>query len=47
MGKTALIIALGMSLIVAFFTMRLQSNSREGLDSTINMFTSTQARFNC
>lgn len=44
MGKTALIIALGMSLIVAFFTMRLQSNSREGLDSTINMFTTTQAR---
>lgn len=44
MGKTALIIALGMSVIVAFFTMRLQSNSKEGLSSTINLFKSTQAR---
>jgi hypothetical protein len=44
MGKTASIVALGMSALIAIFALRLQSNSREGLDSTINMFTSTQAR---
>lgn len=44
MGKTALILVLGASLLVSFFSLRIQSNSKEGLSSTINMYSSTQAR---
>lgn len=44
MGKMALILTLGMSVIISFFVLRLNSNTREGLGTTINMFQNTQAR---
>ncbi|MGE5806444.1 MAG: hypothetical protein ACM34M_11675, partial [Ignavibacteria bacterium] len=44
MGKSSLIIVLGISVIVAFFILRLNANSKENLAVTINMFEQTQAR---
>ena len=44
MGKALLIIALGVSVIVSFFTLKLNSNSKENLSTTVNMFEQTQAR---
>lgn len=44
MGKMALILTMGMSVIIAFFVLRLNSNSKEGLSTTVNMFQNTQAR---
>jgi hypothetical protein len=44
MGKSSLIIVLGMSVIVAFFVLKLNSNSRENLSTTVDMFDQTQAR---
>jgi hypothetical protein len=44
MGKMALILTLGMSVIISFFVLRLNSNTREGLGTTINMYENTQAR---
>ena len=44
MGKGVLIIALGMSVIVSFFILKLNANSKENLSTTVNMFEQTQAR---
>jgi hypothetical protein len=44
MGKSTLIIVLGLSTIVAFFILKLNANSKENLSTTINMFEQTQAR---
>jgi hypothetical protein len=44
MGKGLIIIVLGISVIVGFFTLRLNSNSKENLSTTVNMFEQTQAR---
>ena len=44
MGKSLLIIALGMSVIISFFILKLNSNSKENLSTTVNMFEQTQAR---
>jgi hypothetical protein len=44
MGKSSLILVLGISVIVAFFILKLNANSKENLAVTINMFEQTQAR---
>jgi hypothetical protein len=44
MGKSSLIIVLGLSAIVAFFILKMNGNSRENLSTTVNMFDQTQAR---
>lgn len=44
MGKSSLIIVMGMSVIVAFFVLKLNSNSKENLSTTVDMFDQTQAR---
>lgn len=44
MGKALLIIALGMSVIIGFYILKLNSNSNENLSTTVNMFEQTQAR---
>ena len=44
MGKALLIIALGVSVIISFFTLKVNSNSKENLSATVNMFELTQAR---
>lgn len=44
MGKSILIIVLGMSVIVGFFILKLSANSKENLSTTVNMFEQTQAR---
>ncbi len=44
MGKSSLIIVLGMSVIVAFFILKLNANSKESVSTTMNMFEKTQAR---
>lgn len=44
MGKSSLIIVLGLGGILSFFTLRLNSNSNENSRTTINMFEQTQAR---
>ena len=44
MGKGLLIIALGVSVIVGFYILKLNSNSKENLSTTVDMFEQTQAR---
>jgi hypothetical protein len=44
MGKSSIIIALGMSVIVAFFILKINGNSKENLSTTVDMFCQTQAR---
>lgn len=44
MGKSSVIIALGMSVIVAFFILKINGNSKENLSTTVDMFCQTQAR---
>jgi hypothetical protein len=44
MGKSILLITLGISVIISFFIIRLNANSKEGLNVTVNMFEKTQAR---
>ena len=44
MGKSILIVVLGMSVIVGFFILKLSANSKENLSTTVNMFEQTQAR---
>jgi hypothetical protein len=44
MGKMALILTMGMSVIIAFFVLRLNANAKEGLSTTVNMYENTQAR---
>ena len=44
MGKGVLIIVLGMSMIIGFYILKLNANSKENLSTTVNMFEQTQAR---
>ncbi|MCL6494009.1 MAG: hypothetical protein K6T54_04430, partial [Ignavibacterium sp.] len=44
MGKSSLILVLGMTAIVAVILLKLNANSKEGLSTTVNMFEQTQAR---
>ncbi len=44
MGKMALIITMGMSVIIGFVLLKLNANSTEGVSTTVNMFEQTQAR---
>jgi hypothetical protein len=44
MGKSSLIIVLGVSVIVAFLILRLNANSKENLSTTVNMYDQTQSR---
>jgi hypothetical protein len=44
MGKGLLIVVLGMSVIISFFILKLNANSKENLSTTVNMFEQTQAR---
>jgi hypothetical protein len=44
MGKMAIILTLGMSMLIGLMVFRLNSNATEGLSTTVNMFESTQAR---
>jgi hypothetical protein len=44
MGKSTLIIVLGMAAIIALFLLRLNANSKENVSTTVSMFEQTQAR---
>src|SRR5574338_853687 len=44
MGKMAIILTIGMSLLIALMVLRLNSNATQGLGTTVNMFENTQAR---
>ncbi len=44
MGKGLVIIVLGMSVIIGFYILKLNANSKENLSTTVNMFEQTQAR---
>ena len=44
MGKAVLILALGMSVLISFFILKVNANSKENLSNTVNMFEQTQAR---
>lgn len=44
MGKGSIIVVLGVSVIVSFFILRLNANSKQNLSNTISMFEQTQAR---
>jgi hypothetical protein len=44
MGKMALILTMGMTVIISFFVLRLNSNAKEGLSTTVDMYKNTQAR---
>ena len=44
MGKGSLLIVFGLTIIIAFFILKLNSNSKENLSTTVNMFEQTQAR---
>ncbi len=44
MGKSSLIIVLGMTGIIAFFILRMNAKSDQNLTTTVNMFEQTQAR---
>ena len=44
MGKSSLIIVLGMSVIIGFFILMLNANSDENTMTTVNMFEQTHAR---
>jgi hypothetical protein len=44
MGKGILIVVLGMSVIIGFFILKLNANSKENQSTTVNMFEQTQAR---
>lgn len=44
MGKSSLIVVLGLSVIVSFFILKLNANSKENLSTTVDMFEQTQAR---
>ncbi len=44
MGKSSLIVILGLGMIVSYFILRLNANSKENLSTTLNMFEQTEAR---
>ncbi len=44
MGKSILLVTIGLSMIIGFFILKLNANSKEGLSVTVNQFEMTQAR---
>lgn len=44
MGKSVLLITIGLSMIIGFFILKLNANSKEGLSVTVHQFETTQAR---
>ena len=44
MGKSILIITLGVSLIIGFIILKLNTNATSGVESTMNKFDQTHAR---
>lgn len=44
MGKSTLIVVLGMAAIIGVFLLRLNANSKENVSTTVDMFEQTQAR---
>lgn len=44
MGKSSLILVLGMSVIIGFFILKMNANSKENVSATVNMFEQTHAR---
>ena len=44
MGKSILLITLGISVIISLFILKLNANSKEGLSVSVNMFEQNQAR---
>lgn len=44
MGKSILLITIGLSMIIGFFILKLNANSKEGLSVTVHQFEITQAR---
>lgn len=44
MGKSSLILVLGMSVIIGFFILKMNVNSKENLSTTVNMFEQTHSR---
>jgi hypothetical protein len=44
MGKMSLILTMGIAVIIGFFVLRLNSNAKEGLSTTLDMYEYTQAR---
>lgn len=44
MGKSILIVTIGISMIIGLFILRLNANSKEGLSVTVHQFEFTQAR---
>jgi len=44
MGKSILLITLGISVIISLFILKLNANSKEGLSVSVNMFKQNQAR---
>lgn len=44
MGKSSLIIVLGMAGIIAFFILKMNATSKQNVSATVNMFEQTQAR---
>lgn len=44
MGKSILLITIGLSIIIGYFILKLNANSKEGLSVTVHQFEMTQAR---
>jgi len=44
MGKSILLVTLGISVIISLFILKLNANSKEGLSVSVNMFEQNQAR---
>lgn len=44
MGKSSLIIVLGFGMLVSYFILKLNANSKEDLSTTVDMFEQTEAR---
>ena len=44
MGKSSLIMVIGMMILVSFLVLKLNANSNSNVDTTVNMFNQTQAR---
>ncbi len=44
MGKGALLVTLGLSLIIAFIVLKFNTNTTQGVEATVNKFDKTQAR---
>jgi len=44
MGKMSIILTMGIAVIIGFFVLRLNSNAKQGLSTTLDMYEYTQAR---